>query len=312
VICGISVTEDQREILMKLATVVIAAAALNCASCYAAWEKIGTQEGRDIYFDRASVKMNGDMIKMWSLFDLPAPQKGGDGKSFLSGKELNEFDCKEERIRSMHVYLHQANMGNGAEVSSSEEAGKWKPVAPGTISEKLLKLACSNYVASVVPPKSEQSNKSDASDPPPKANRSLPPPPSATDAMGLFGGWITGEMINTATGDTWLYEIEKSRGKGGMWAANPKTGEVLKGQYTGRFTGGSESVGTISGTGSSGWRRTVNVETWSPPTGATAQGYLKGDLGTVVEMYLDITPGMRPTGSGQAIDNRGNKYQVQF
>ena len=104
-------------------------------------------------------------------------------------------------------------------------------------------------------------------------------------------------------------KIERSRGTGGLWATNPKTGERLKGQYTGRYEDGGSSTAEVrnNATGATG-----TVNTYSPPTSANARGYLRGDKGTVIDVYLDITPGIIPRGTGEGIDNKGNRYRVSF
>ena len=126
---------------------------------------------------------------------------------------------------------------------------------------------------------------------------------------GCVGGMLSGQMISLKDGEIYPFEIQTSYGTGKMTAFNPSNGEKFIGQYTAVKHGGGWSRGTIY---NAQMRCVGTVSTFSPPPDATARGYLKGDGGTVIQIYLEINPGIRPTGCGEGIDNKGNKYQVQF
>lgn len=109
-----------------------------------------------------------------------------------------------------------------------------------------------------------------------------------------------------------------------MYAQNVATGETFTGRYTGHYREGglamSQGMGTYSGISTqpgstpiytSGTIATTSA-TFVPPTSADAGGILIGTKGTVIEVYLDITPGIVPSGVGTGIDNAGNRYQIQF
>jgi len=85
-------------------------------------------------------------------------------------------------------------------------------------------------------------------------------------------------------------QIQLSSGTGGMTAKNPVTGEVFTGNYTGRGT---------------------------PYAGRPlpADAVLRGDMGSVLLVEMQIVPARSPTlptGSGKATDNAGNVYVVKF
>ena len=288
----------------RIACLLFAVCATTVA--HAEWIKVASSGGGVFFADPGSIRKSGDIAKMWSMFDLKNPMTI-EGNTFSSGKAQDEYDCKEERTRKIYASYHTGHMGDGPSSSTEDESKKWVPVAPNSVAQALWKFACGDANQQVAI--SQSQSQSEPSD---KPIRPIPAPPSATDAMGLFSGWIKGTMVDTSNGNELLYEIEKSRGKGGMWAANPKTGEVFKGQYTGAYKGGGYSFGTVSGVNQSGNYGTQNVQVFTPPSSANAQGYLKGDLGTVIEIFLEISPGYRPTGFGKGVDNSGKRYQVQF
>ena len=130
----------------------------------------------------------------------------------------------------------------------------------------------------------------------------------ALTVSSCAGGMLPGQMYSLDDGSELNFKIEKSRGTGSMTAYNTVTGERFNGQYTGKYTGGERSFGTVSGQGDN----ISTIQSFTPPSGATARGILRGDQGTVIEVYLDITPGFRPTGFGEGLDNKGRRYQLQF
>lgn len=125
--------------------------------------------------------------------------------------------------------------------------------------------------------------------------------------FGCAGAMLPGKMYSLKDGVEMNFEIQTSYGTGSMTAYNPSTGESFTGQYTGTYKGGGYAHGTISGP-----MKTSTVTMYSPPTEANARGVLKGDKGTVISIYLDIRPGLRPTGHGEGIDNNNVRYQIHF
>lgn len=119
---------------------------------------------------------------------------------------------------------------------------------------------------------------------------------------------LPGKLYSLQDGTELKFEIETSFGTGAMRAENPKTGEKFEGQYTGTTSGG----GVINAHSRLNTGQTVNTQVFVPPSSANARGILRGDKGTVIEIYLDIRPGPRPKGHGEGIDNNGVRYQVQF
>lgn len=136
---------------------------------------------------------------------------------------------------------------------------------------------------------------------------------------------LPGKLYSLQDGIVIDFQIERSYGTGAMYAQNNKTGEKFTGQYTGTYKGG----GTATTFGSGSYRGSTtsyaigsmhqhsgNISssstTFIPPSDATARGVLIGDKGTVIELYMEIRPGIVPKGHGEGIDNKGNRYQVQF
>lgn len=92
-------------------------------------------------------------------------------------------------------------------------------------------------------------------------------------------------------------EIEVTRGQGRMTAYNPETGEKFEGSYT-----AMRQSAVVYGSSTTVVSKTV----------APARAFLKGDQGTTLNVTMDIQAGFVPTGMGDAVDQQGRKYQVQF
>lgn len=138
------------------------------------------------------------------------------------------------------------------------------------------------------------------------------------------GTKLLGKLYSLDDGTAMDFQIERSNGTGGMFAQNLKTGESFTGQYTGTYKGGGVATTTEDGSYTGSTSRTngtlyqhsgkfkTNRTTFIAPTDATARGVLIGDKGTVIELYMDIKPGIIPKGHGEGVDNHDKRYQVQF
>jgi len=88
-----------------------------------------------------------------------------------------------------------------------------------------------------------------------------------------------------------------------MTAFDPKNKENFKGEYSAFYKGQSSLYGNVGGS---------NVMLVQPPAGANANGILVGDQGTIIKVFFEIKPGLRPTGYGTGQDQKGTKYEFYF
>ena len=129
-----------KQLLLGLMLLVTAGAAS------AEWTFVGdTGDGGDDfihYVDRATIRRNGNLVKMWDLKNYKTVQKSADD-SYLSTKEQWEYDCKEEKKRLLAFTWFDGQMGSGKVVySDSETSMKWSPIQPESSGEALWKIAC--------------------------------------------------------------------------------------------------------------------------------------------------------------------------
>ena len=139
---------------------------------------------------------------------------------------------------------------------------------------------------------------------------------SALILTGCAGGMLSGTMYRLDNGAQWPFGIQTSYGTGKLTASDPQSGEQFTGQYTGTYIGGGSSFNTMQGTA---WNMNGGMtmmsgtgSTFTRPSNATARGVLTGTAGTVIEIYLDIRPGIIPKGHGVGQDNKGRRFQIQF
>lgn len=116
---------------------------LSSRPVYAEWVLTSGDDeaGLKVYIDPATLRRNGNLAKMWQLYDYKTVQTVA-GDSLLSMKRFNEYDCAKERTRMLGYTWFSGNMGNGNVVYSTTEQLPWEPVAPRTINRTLWNVAC--------------------------------------------------------------------------------------------------------------------------------------------------------------------------
>lgn len=111
-------------------------------SASAEWMSFGASDsGTTVYADPATIRREGDLVKMLVLFDFKTKQTKAD-VSYLSAKAQMEYDCAEQRFEGHTVMYFSGNMGNGQLLDRSSGKGKRLRVAPGSLDHDLWKLAC--------------------------------------------------------------------------------------------------------------------------------------------------------------------------
>ena len=115
---------------------------LSNGPAYAEWMSLGASDsGTTVYADPATIRPEGDLVKMSVLFDFKKIQTKGD-VSYLSAKAQMEYDCAEVRFEGLTVLYFSGNMGNGNVLDRSSGKGKRLRVSPGSLDHALWKLAC--------------------------------------------------------------------------------------------------------------------------------------------------------------------------
>jgi hypothetical protein len=112
--------------------------ALVAAPAWAEWVKVDETDEMTFYIDPAKIKKGGNLRRVWELQDLK--QRDNDGE--MSRRGLQEYDCEEERSRVLSMSTHSEAMTGGKVIMSGELNGKWKYIAPNTVSATVLSFVC--------------------------------------------------------------------------------------------------------------------------------------------------------------------------
>jgi len=127
------------------ALIISAVLAAISSNAYADWSLLEdpAKSPFSIYIENDSIKKTGlTSAKAWFLLDFKKPEKIRKG-SYLSSKELIEFDCKDDKTRLLASIRYSQKMGAGKSVDNFDGANAdWSFAAPETISADLLKLVC--------------------------------------------------------------------------------------------------------------------------------------------------------------------------
>jgi len=113
---------------------------------YAGWVRIDktdidkTDDGMTTYVDPDTIRRKGNLVKIWELFDFKTIQTSQG--NLLSRKSQDEYDCAEERRRTLAFMDFSGNMGSGRVVDRNVDEGKWEPIAPDSVGQVLWKLVC--------------------------------------------------------------------------------------------------------------------------------------------------------------------------
>ena len=114
-----------------------------CSSAMAEWVKVGDSVVATPYADIATIRKNGDSVRMWVLDDYKNPVQVGSDPAFLSRKSQYEFDCKEGNLRQLTVSFHSENMGKGLVIYFHDnKSPQWEAVPPDSVAEGEWKIAC--------------------------------------------------------------------------------------------------------------------------------------------------------------------------
>jgi hypothetical protein len=121
--------------------IVMLLLAMVSGSAAAEWSKFWVDNTGSQYFDSASIRRTGSIVKMWVLNDFNKAQ-AVSAKQFISQKVQWEIDCKDERMRIVFLSNHAENMGGGVTVYSDSDAFNWVPVSPESMRAILWRVAC--------------------------------------------------------------------------------------------------------------------------------------------------------------------------
>lgn len=91
------------------------------------------------YYDPATIRKDGNLRRVWGLQDLKQRNKDG----YLSLRALTEFDCENERARTLSSSVHSGAMAGGKVLyTETTKTPQWNYIPPGTVAEVLFRRVC--------------------------------------------------------------------------------------------------------------------------------------------------------------------------
>ncbi len=108
----------------------------------AEWVMVSQSKYATGYADPATIARDGNHAKMWTLADSWEKIKFIGGSPFMSIKSQEEFDCMENKMRTLVYSLHSGNMGGGEVISVDTNPSKWTSTITGKQMKRYLQIAC--------------------------------------------------------------------------------------------------------------------------------------------------------------------------
>ena len=113
--------------------------ALVASPAWAAWVPVTESESGDSYYiDPATIRVNGNLRRIWILINQKVPHPDGE----LSARTLQEFDCKEDRLRILAGFSHSGPMATGKVLLTVDKPPlDWHHVPPSAVFATILKFS---------------------------------------------------------------------------------------------------------------------------------------------------------------------------
>ncbi len=124
---------------MKKLLLTLLTALMLTGAAWAEWEKIAENDFAEYYIDRATIRKDGNLRRMWDMFNLREQDKNGTS----SIRARAEYDCKQERQRTLSISAHSEPMSKGIPLKDGmHDALLWIDIPPNSVAEKMLKIVC--------------------------------------------------------------------------------------------------------------------------------------------------------------------------
>jgi hypothetical protein len=66
----------------------------------------------------------------------------GTNSFYVSVRQLQQFNCGEERSRILNATWFSSNMGKGTVIDTLTKEGQWNPLPPGSVGRRLMEVIC--------------------------------------------------------------------------------------------------------------------------------------------------------------------------
>ncbi len=106
----------------------------------AGWTFVDESTDVERYLNEEHIDRDGDRVRVWEIDNHAL----ADASGVVSLRSQTEYDCGARRYRIVHLSGHTQPMTEGAVVFSKAVDGEWRPVAPQSLGEASMEIACAN------------------------------------------------------------------------------------------------------------------------------------------------------------------------
>jgi len=135
---GVAANSTSFEYMKKLLLTLLVPLLLGTGSAWAEWVWVAESSIDDHYIDPATIRKDGNLVKVWEVNNLKQRHKDGE----LSRRARFEYDCKQERYRLLSFSFHSEAMAGGTTLISEIGSGQWRDVPPESMAEATSKIVC--------------------------------------------------------------------------------------------------------------------------------------------------------------------------
>jgi hypothetical protein len=111
------------------------------SSAAAEWVEVDSDETVTFYIEPTTIRRDGNLVKMRGLLEYKAARVRDKAK-YRSSKAESEYDCKDEKLRTLSLSLYPRNMAKGKAVYSTGDPDQWRPVPPDGGIKVMWNIAC--------------------------------------------------------------------------------------------------------------------------------------------------------------------------
>jgi dipeptidase len=110
---------------------------LNTTNVLADWEFYGETSNAKHFYDKSSIKRNGNAVRVWNYLNFNSPDE--KEKSMVG---LKEYDCSSATVLVLSLDAYSEHDLGGTNTKVVTEGAKKQFVRPNSIDSTLMKLAC--------------------------------------------------------------------------------------------------------------------------------------------------------------------------
>ena len=112
--------------------------AINGTSVFSEWIPVYATDSGTFNVDYDTLRKDGSTRKVWILLNYRQQQIDNG----MSRRIRSEYDCKEERYRTLSFSVHSESMANGELIYNTSSVSPWQDVPPDTAVASIMKKVC--------------------------------------------------------------------------------------------------------------------------------------------------------------------------